>query len=137
MALVTCRNTFVIKNIFFETLLPKTTPVTVGIMYRPPKQTNFLEILDMTFEKVDTDKKEIYILGDFNITMYHNNRYIVHDDNTISSKFLSHDVKNYHQFCTMHGLKQLIQSPTRVTYSTSTLIDHILKVSFQEFPKKV
>ena len=115
MALVTCRNTFVIKNIFFETLLPKTTPVTAGIMYRPSKQTNFLEILDMTFEKVDTDKKEIYILGDFNITMYHNNRYIVHDDNTISSKFLSHDVKNYHQFCTMHGLKQLIQSPTRVT----------------------
>ena len=115
MALVTCRSTFVIKNIFFETLFPKTTPVTVGIMYRPPKQTNFLEILDMTFEKVDTDKKEIYILGDFNITMYHNNRYIVHDDNTISSKFLSHGVKNYHQFCTMHGLKQLIQSPTRVT----------------------
>ena len=26
----------------------------------------------------------------------------------------------------MHGLKQLIQSPTRVTCSTSTLIDHIL-----------
>ena len=80
----------------------------------------------MTFEKVDIDKKEIYILGDFNINMYHNNRYIVRDDNTISSKFLSHDIKNYHQFCTMHGLKQLIQSPTRVTCSTSTLIDHIL-----------
>ena len=58
--------------------------------------------------------------------MYHNNRYIVRDDNTISSKFLSHDVKNCHQFCTMHGLNQLIQSPTRVTCSTSTLIDHIL-----------
>ena len=85
----------VIKNIFFEVLLPKTRPVTVGIMYRPPSQTNFLEILNMTFEKVDIDKKEIYILGDFNINMYHNNRYIVHDDNTISSK-LSYDVKNYH-----------------------------------------
>ena len=92
----------VIKNIFFKILLPKTTPITVGIMYRPPSQTNFLEILNMTFEKVDTDKKEI------------------------SSKFLSHDVKNYHQFCTMHGLKQLTQSLTRVTCSTSTLIDHIL-----------
>ena len=80
----------------------------------------------MIFEKVDIDKKEIYILGDFNINMYHNNRYIVRDDNTISSKFLSHDIKKYHQFCTMHGLKQLIQSPTRVTCSTSTLIDHIL-----------
>ena len=58
--------------------------------------------------------------------MYHDNRYIVRDDNTISLKFLSHDVKNYHQFCTMHSLKQLTQSPTRVTCSTSTLIDHIL-----------
>ena len=116
----------VIENIFFEILLPKTSPITVEIMYRPPSLTNFLEILNMTFEKFDVDKKEIYILGDFNINMYHNNIYIVRDDNTISSKFLSHDVKNYHQFCTMHGLKQLIQSPTRVTSSTSTLIDHIL-----------
>ena len=116
----------VIENIFFEILLPKTSPITVGIMYRPPSQTNFLEILNMTFEKVDVDKKEIYILGDFNINMYHNNRYIVRDGNTISSKFLSHDIKNYHQFCTMHGLKQLFQPPTRVTCSTSTLIDHIL-----------
>ena len=55
--------------------------------------------------------------------MYHNNRYIVRDYNTISSKFLSHDIKNYLQFCMMHGLKQLIQSPTCVTCSTSTLID--------------
>ena len=94
-------------------------------MYRPPSQTNFLEILNMTFEKVDIDKKEIYILGDFNINIYHN-RYIVHDNNTISPKFLSHDVKNYHQFFMMHVLKQLIQSQTRVTCSTSTLIDHIL-----------
>ena len=83
--LVTCRKNFfpnVIENIFFEILLPKTTPITVRIMYRPPSQTNFLEILNMTFEKVDIDKKEIYILGDFNINMYHNNRYIVHDNNT-------------------------------------------------------
>ena len=116
----------VIENIFFEILLPKTTPITVRIMYRPPSLTNFLEILNMTFEKVDIDKKEIYILGDFNVNMYHNNRCIVRDDNTISSKFLSHDVKNYRQFCTMHGLKQLIQSLTRVTCSTSTLIDPIL-----------
>ena len=95
-------------------------------MYRPPSQTNFLEILIVTFEKIDIDRKEIYILGDFNINMYHNNRYIVHDDNTISSKFLFHNFKNYHQFCKTNGLKQLVQSATCVTCSTSTLIDHIL-----------
>ena len=116
----------VVKNIFFEILLPKTTPITVGIMYRPPSQTNFLEILNKTFEKVDIDKTEINIFGNFNINMYHNNRYIVRDNNLISSKFLSCDIKNYHQFCMMHGLKQLIQSATHVTCSFSTLIDHVL-----------
>ena len=50
----------VIENIFFEILLPKAAPITVGIMYRPPGQTNFLEILNMTFEKVDEDKRDIY-----------------------------------------------------------------------------
>ena len=85
-----------LSKTFFEILLPKTTTINVGIMYRPPSQTNFPEILNMTFEKVDINKKEICILGDFNINMYHNNRYVVRDDNTISLKFLSHDVKNYH-----------------------------------------
>ena len=50
----------VIKNIFFEILLLKATPITVGIMNKPPSQTNFLEILNMTFEKVDIEKKEIH-----------------------------------------------------------------------------
>ena len=67
-------------------------------MYIPASQTNFLETLNMTFEKVYIDKKVIYIFGDFNMNMYHNNRYIVRDDNAIFSGFLSHDVKNYHQF---------------------------------------
>ena len=61
--------------------------------------------------------------------MCQNNKYTLCDDNTISSKFLSSSIKHYHQFCTMHGLKQLIKSPTPVTCSTSTLIDHILASS--------
>ena len=58
--------------------------------------------------------------------MYCNNRYIVLDFNAISLRFLSHDVKNYHQFSTKSGLKRLIQSLSHVTCSTSTLIDHVL-----------
>ena len=53
----------VIENIFLDILLSKTTSVTVRIMYMPPSQTNFLEILNMTFEKVDIDKKEILFLA--------------------------------------------------------------------------
>ena len=58
--------------------------------------------------------------------MYWNNKYIVCDDNMISSEFLSSNIKNYYQFCTMHDLKQLIKSPNSVICSTSTLTDHIL-----------
>ena len=47
----------VIENIFYQILLPKTTAITVPIMYKPPTQTNFLEILNMTLEKVHIDKK--------------------------------------------------------------------------------
>ena len=110
-------------------LLPQNTPITVGIMYRAPSQTNFLEILNMTFQHVNIYKKGIYILDDLNINMYHNNRYRVRDDNTIYSKFLSLDVSNYAQFCTTNGLKQLIQSMTCVICSTSTFIDRILTTS--------
>ena len=115
-----------IENSFVEILLPKTKPVIVGIIYRPPNQSNFLEIINANFYKLDTDTKELYILDDFNINIYRNNKCIVRDDYTISSKFLSLGINNYHQFCTKHGLKQLIKSPTRVNCSTSTLIDHIL-----------
>ena len=65
--------------------------------------------------------------------MYEKNKYIVHENNTFCTKFASADTKKYHQFCTMHGLKQLIQCPTRLTCSTSTLIDHILA----RFPSRV
>ena len=57
-------------------------------MFKPRSQTNFLEILNITLEKIHIDKKEIYILGDFNINMYHNDKYIVRDYNTISSSCL-------------------------------------------------
>ena len=114
-----------IENIFFEILLPKTKRLIVGIIYRPPNQVNFLEIKNANFDKLDTNT-ESYISGDFNINIYQNNKCIVPDDNAISLKFLSSDIKNYHQFCTMHSLKQLIKFSTRVTCNISTLIDHIL-----------
>ena len=61
-----------IKNIFFEILLPQTKHITVEIIYLPPNQSNFLQTLDENFVKIDTLKKELYILSDFNINLYQN-----------------------------------------------------------------
>ena len=77
-----------IENIIVKIILPITKPLIVGIIYRPPNQSNFLGIINANFDKLDTDMRESYILGDFNIKMYQNNKYIARDD-TISSKFLS------------------------------------------------
>ena len=62
-----------VENILFEILLPKWKPITVGTIYRPPNQSNFLEILNNNMNKMDSVNNEIYILGDFNINLYFNN----------------------------------------------------------------
>ena len=134
MILVTYKNTSrrETENIFVEFLLPKTKPQIVGIIYRP-NQSNFLEIITTNFDKLDTDMKESNYLGDFNISMYQNNKDIVCDDNPFFSKFLFTSINQYQHFCTMHILKHLIKSLALVTCSSSSLIDHIVA----SFPSRV
>ena len=47
-----------IENIFFEIHLPKSKPKTVGLVYQPQNQTNFIKTLDEKFVKLDTTIKE-------------------------------------------------------------------------------
>ena len=96
-------------------LLPKTKPLIVGTIYRPFNKVNFLKIVKGNFERLDTSIKELYILGDLNINIYQNNKYIARDDGKISSNFFSNDIKTYHQFSKIHALKQLTKLPTYVT----------------------
>ena len=58
-------------------------------------------------------------------------KYIFHQ---ISTQSISHEVKKLFPFLLFYGLEQQqIKSPTWVTCSTSSLIDHILTI----FPKRV
>ena len=43
---------------YFEILLPKDTPIILEIIYRLPSQINVLKTSNMTFEKLDVDKKK-------------------------------------------------------------------------------
>ena len=65
-----------IKSVFFEIFLPNSKPGTVGTIYRPPNQSNFLEVLNQNMNKVDSISYETYILGDFNISLSLNDSYI-------------------------------------------------------------
>lgn len=102
-----------LEGVWVDIFLPKTKPITVGVVYRPPTQSNFLDLLQMTLSNIDPSR-EFYLLGDMNINMVKNNH------NSVGL------LKNYKQILNVFGLNQLIKEPTRVTNSSESVIDHIV-----------
>ena len=98
------------ETIWIDILLPKTKPILIGTVYRPPKDNDFFEYFEEQLNKI-IPGCEIYILGDFNICFMHK---------------LSVLYKKYQNCLNMFNLKQIIDEPTRVTCSSKTLIDHIV-----------
>ena len=96
--------------LFIDLLLPKTKPIIIGTIYRPPKQCNFLEQFEEALTYLRSDC-EIVILGDFNICCLQ-----------LSSSIL----KGYQNVLKLFNLEQIINEPTRVTNTNSSLLDHIV-----------
>ena len=65
-----------IENITFDILMPHTKLITVGIIYRLPNQSKFLDIFEENLPKLNTNYREIYFLGDFNINLFENDKYV-------------------------------------------------------------
>ena len=61
-----------IENLFFDLLIPKLNPLSIGIFYRPPNGNTFLETFLNNLKLIDFKKTEIYFLGDFNINFFVN-----------------------------------------------------------------
>ena len=74
-----------IENITFDILMPHTKPITVGIIYRPPNQSKFLDIFEENLPKLNTSYREIYFLGDFNINLFENGKYVFHKSSSNNS----------------------------------------------------
>ena len=98
-----------------ELLPPKTKGILVCSIYRPPNDGNFLTNMESAISKV-APGTELYILGDMNINTLDNG----------SSLFL-----RYKEILDSFGFEQLISEPTRITPSSSSVIDHII-VSLSE-----
>ena len=58
-----------IENIFIELLIPKTKPITVGIIYKPPDQARFLEILSDSLNSFNMLSEEWHIVGGLNTNL--------------------------------------------------------------------
>ena len=104
-----------IENIFLDILLPKTKPIFLGILYRPPDQSKFFDNLSTSISQTCSfNEQEVYILGDLNINLIN------------SQKHTPNGIKRYKEFCSLHGIEQLLTLPTRITNNSLSLLDHIL-----------
>ena len=115
-----------IKSVFFEILSPNSKPITVGTIYRPLNQSNFLEVPNENMNKIDSISNEIYIFGDFNINLCLNNSYIFSKKSMLNNKPIPSFVKSCYGFCNFVGLYQLKKVPTIITCNNANIIDTIL-----------
>ena len=107
-----------VECLFIDILFPKTKPFLVGVCYRPPDQNNFIDKFKEVIEKISPGT-EAYILGDFNLCF-------------------KRDIgltKSYKRLLNLFSLDQIIKNATRITATTSSIIDHILTNSSDKVSK--
>jgi len=76
---------------------------------------------------IDFTKSEVYFVGDFNIILLLNNKFVLKENQSFNNRNLnSLLLYKYKELCQTFSLKEIIQEPTRVTSTTSSLLDHIL-----------
>ena len=126
-----------IEHVFFEILIPKVKHIAIGIFYRPPNENDFLNIFSNEFQQIDSKTNGIYLLRDFNINLLQNGKFILKENQSYKLKSSSSALVNkYKEFCQTFSLTEIIKEPTRITCSTSTLLDHILTNSSEKVSQK-
>ena len=104
--------------------MPHTKLIIIGIIYRCPNHSKFLDIFEENLPKLNTGYREIYFLVNFNINLFENGKQVF-DKSSSNNKNLDSFTKKYHE-CIRFGLKQLIKCATRVTCNSSSILDHVL-----------
>ena len=95
--------------LWVEVNLPKTKPILVGAVYRPPSSSvDYVEKVDTIFQKCNSLYDDVYILGDFNLDISKN----------CNSRKVRSLAENSH-------MRQLINECTRITDKSRTIIDLI------------
>ena len=96
-----------LESLWIEVKLLNAKPILVGTFYRPPSSNvQYQSKIEESITKVCELNCEVIILGDFNFNMH----------SSSESKFIN-------GICRQNSLKQMIKSSTRITETTSTLID--------------
>ena len=108
----------VIESQFIELARPDN--ILVGVIYRPPNNNldQFKESLLQLLQKLDSQKKKCFLMGDINSDLL-----------KVEENRHSNDIINYMFSSSFYPL---ISRPTRITSTSATLIDNIFVNSFED-----
>ena len=118
------------ENILIDILLPKSKPITLDIIYRPPDQASFIDDFNIALKELASQGNETYFLGDFNMNLFFEGQYVLKKSYAELKEAQSNQrllKPSYLEVCSGFGRTQLINKPTRPTLKISSLIDHILR----------
>ena len=105
-----------LEAVCVEMIKPHSRPFPVTTVYRPPTNalSEFFDHFEKLIKAIDDENKEMHILGDLNCDMLKTD-----EDSSVPTK----KIKTLYE---LYQLSQLIDKATRVTMTTSSLIDHIV-----------
>ena len=100
-----------LECIWIEIIETNVRPFLLGCIYRPPDTSDYFppdfdELFQNNLTNNMNQYREVIVMGDFNIN------YLVRNDH-----------KEQKQFLNLQGFDQLISKPTRITDTSTTLID--------------
>ena len=98
-----------LENLVLEIKKPRSKPILICIWYRPPDSSvdNFSEFVQ-TIGSFDAENLEYYLLGDLNVDFMPTSE--------------SSNRQEMREILDIYDMVQLINQPTRITTSSSTLI---------------
>ena len=109
------------ESVVIEIIRPHSRPFIVSTWYKPPNSPqDIFRQFESLIDKVDYEQKDFYLLGDLNCNM--------HDGSNHNSSTLTNILDIY-------GLSQLISESTRITPTSSTLIDLCITSSPEKISK--
>ena len=101
-----------IEAVCLEIIKPKTQPILITTVYRPPSSnTNFMDDLENYLHVLDGQNKELILTGDLNCDL--------------SLSVLQSHSRRLMDILELFQMKQVIADPTRITSNTASLLDII------------
>ena len=96
----------------FQLLIPKLKSFSIIFFYGPQNVNNFLETFLNDLKLTDFRKTEVYFLGDFNINLFVNDKFVLKENQSFDFRNLNSPLMSkYQHLCQIFSLKEIIQEP--------------------------